>query len=167
MRLNIIRIIKHFFHTTRRIIGNLRATVMEGSLGNQKLHFGLGVIVARNSRSETLLLFFGIHLANASILAARQLAREKKSSSERSQGLIKSDRFFPSSGDTSERLIIPCQQESGATPPPKLPFFESKATVEPKNIKYGQLRTISTSPLTEYPYLTQTRLSEIFSYCFN
>lgn len=73
-----MRIIKHFFHTTRRIIGNLRATVMEGSLGNQKLHFGLGVIVARNSRSETLLLFFGIHLANASILAARQLASKKK-----------------------------------------------------------------------------------------
>ena len=78
MRLNIIRIIKHFFRTTRRIIGNLRATVMEGSFGNQKLHFGLGVIAARNSRSETLLLFFGIHMANASILAARQLAREEK-----------------------------------------------------------------------------------------
>ena len=78
MRLNIIRIIKHFFRTTRRIIGNLRATVMEGSFGNQKLHFGLGVIAARNSRSETLLLFFGIHLANASILAARQLASKEK-----------------------------------------------------------------------------------------
>ena len=64
--------------TTRRIIGNLRATVMEGSFGNQKLHFGLGVIAARNSRSETLLLFFGIHMANASTLAARQLAREEK-----------------------------------------------------------------------------------------
>ena len=67
-----------FLRSTRRIIGNLRATVMEGSFGNQKLHFGLGVIAARNSRSETLLLFFGIHLANASILAARQLAREEK-----------------------------------------------------------------------------------------
>lgn len=64
--------------STRRIIGNLRATVMEGSFGNQKLHFGLGVIAARNSRSETLLLFFGIHMANASILAARQHAREEK-----------------------------------------------------------------------------------------
>ena len=41
-------------------------------------HFGLGIIAARNSRSETLLLFFGIHMANASILVARQLAREEK-----------------------------------------------------------------------------------------
>ena len=67
-----------FLRSTRRIIGNLRATVMEGSFGNQKLHFGLGVIAARNSRSETLLLFFGIHMANASILAARQLPVKKK-----------------------------------------------------------------------------------------
>ena len=51
---------------------------------------------------------------------------------ERNQGLIKSDRFPPSSGDMSERLIIPCPQENGAKLPPKLPFFESKATVEPK-----------------------------------
>ena len=35
-------------------------------------------ISARNSRSETLLLFFGIHMANAAILAARQLAIEEK-----------------------------------------------------------------------------------------
>ena len=76
--LNIVRIIKHFSRTTRHIIGNLRVTVMESSLGNQKLHFGLDVIAARNSRSETLVLFFGIHMANTSILAARQLAREEK-----------------------------------------------------------------------------------------
>ena len=76
--LNIVRIIKHFSRATRRIIANLRVTGMEGSLGNQKLHFGLGVIGARNSRSKTLLLFFGIHMANTSILAARQLAREEK-----------------------------------------------------------------------------------------
>lgn len=61
---------------SRRIIGNLRATVMEGSFGNQKLHYGVGRIVARNRRSETLLLFFGIHMANAATLAARQFAAE-------------------------------------------------------------------------------------------
>ena len=62
----------------RRIIGTLRSTAMEGSFGNQKQHYGVGRIAARNSRSETLLLFFGIHMANAAILAARQLAIEEK-----------------------------------------------------------------------------------------
>ena len=57
-------------HTTRRIIGNLRATVMEGSFGNQKLHYGVGRIAARNQFCETLLLFFGIYKANAATLAA-------------------------------------------------------------------------------------------------
>lgn len=63
----------------RRIIGNLRATVMEGSFGNQKQHYGVGRIAARNRHSETLLLFFGIHMANVATLAARQLAAEIKS----------------------------------------------------------------------------------------
>lgn len=62
----------------RRIIGNLRATVMEGSFGNQKQHYGLGRIAARNQDSETLQLFFGIHMANAATLAARKLAAEMK-----------------------------------------------------------------------------------------
>ena len=62
--------------TARRIIGNLRATVMEGSFGNQKQHFGVGRIAARNRHIETLLLFFGIHMANTATLAARQLAVE-------------------------------------------------------------------------------------------
>lgn len=57
--------------TARRIIGNLRATVMEGSFGNRKQHFGVGRIAARNRYSETLLLFFGIHMANAATLVAR------------------------------------------------------------------------------------------------
>lgn len=65
--------------TARRIIGNLRATVMEGSFGNQKQHFGVGRIAARNRHSETMLLFFGIHMANAATLAARQLAAELSS----------------------------------------------------------------------------------------
>ena len=64
-------------HTTRRIIGNLHATVMEGSYGNQKLYYGVGRIAARNQFCETLLLFFGIHMANAATLAARELAKEE------------------------------------------------------------------------------------------
>lgn len=54
------------------------STVMEESFGNQKQHYNVGRIAARNSRSETLLLFFGIQCANAAILAARQLAKEEK-----------------------------------------------------------------------------------------
>lgn len=46
--------------TTRKIIGSLRATVMEGSFGNQKQHYSAGRIKARNIFSERLLLFFGI-----------------------------------------------------------------------------------------------------------
>ena len=65
-------------HTARRILGNLRATVMEGSFGNQKQHYSVGRIAARNRYSETLLLFFGIHMANAATLAARKMARERQ-----------------------------------------------------------------------------------------
>lgn len=64
--------------TTRKIIGNLRATIMEGSFGNQKQHYSLGCIKARNMFSERLLLFFGIHTADAAILAAREMARSVK-----------------------------------------------------------------------------------------
>ena len=63
--------------TARRIIGNLRATLMEGSFGNQKLHYGMGCIQASNRRSEVLQIFFGIHMANAGVLAARRLAKEE------------------------------------------------------------------------------------------
>lgn len=65
--------------TARRIIGKLRATGMEGSFGNQKQHFGVGTIAARNRHSETLLLFFSIHMANAATLAARHPAAELSS----------------------------------------------------------------------------------------
>lgn len=51
--------------------------MMEGSFGTQKQHYGVGRIAARNAKSETLLLFFGIHMANAAVLAARQLALEQ------------------------------------------------------------------------------------------
>jgi putative transposase len=50
---------------------------MEGSLGNQKLYYGVERIAARNQFSETLLLFFGIYMANAATLAARELAKEE------------------------------------------------------------------------------------------
>ena len=64
--------------TSRRIIGTLRATVMEGSFGNQKQHYGLARVAARNRWSETLLIFFGIHMANAATLAARKFAEQQR-----------------------------------------------------------------------------------------
>ena len=65
-------------YEARRIIGNLRSTVMEGSFGNQKQHYSLARIAARKQKSETLLMFFAIHMANASILAERQLIEQEK-----------------------------------------------------------------------------------------
>lgn len=56
---------------------------MEGSFGNQKQHFGVGRIAARNRYTETLLLFFGIHMANAATLAARRLAKEEREKEKR------------------------------------------------------------------------------------
>ena len=38
--------------TARRIIGTLRSTAMEGSFGNQKQHYGVGRIAARNSAAR-------------------------------------------------------------------------------------------------------------------
>ena len=64
--------------TSRRIIGSLRATVLEGSFGNQKQHYGLARVAARNRWSETLLIFFGIHMANAATLAARKFAEQQR-----------------------------------------------------------------------------------------
>lgn len=72
-------------HAARRILGNLRSTVMEGSFGNQKQHYGVGRIAARNRYSETLLIFFGIHMANAATLAARRLAKEEREKLKRKQ----------------------------------------------------------------------------------
>jgi hypothetical protein len=72
--------------TARRILGNLRATVMEGSFGNQKQHYGVGRIAARNQFSEKLLLFFGIHMANAATLAERRrIAEAKKEATQLNQ----------------------------------------------------------------------------------
>lgn len=72
-------------HTTRRILGNLRSTVMEGSFGNQKQHYNLERIAARNRYSETLLLFFGIHMANAATLTSRKMAREERDKEKEKQ----------------------------------------------------------------------------------
>ena len=42
-----------------------RATRLEGSFGTHKQHYSLARIKARNRKTEILLIFFGIHTANA------------------------------------------------------------------------------------------------------
>ena len=69
--------------TSRRIIGNLRATVMKGSFGNQKQRW-MRHIAVRNRYSETLQIFFAIHTGGikASIPASRQMFAEEKIKTE-------------------------------------------------------------------------------------
>ena len=56
----------------------LKVTVMAGSFGNKKQHYAVERIKARNMFCETLLLFYGIHTANAAFLAAGQMAKGMK-----------------------------------------------------------------------------------------
>ena len=45
-----------------------RATRLEGSFGTQKQHYSLSRIKARNRNTEILLIFLGIHTANAILM---------------------------------------------------------------------------------------------------
>ena len=56
----------------------LKVTVMAGSFGNKKQHYAVERIKARNMFCETLLLFYGIHTANAAFRAAGQMAKGMK-----------------------------------------------------------------------------------------
>lgn len=58
--------------TARRIIGNLRATVMEGSFGNQKQHYGVGRIAARTG-GKTMRRWRGRGTVRAIGLRVREL----------------------------------------------------------------------------------------------
>lgn len=49
----------------RKEIGRARATIMEGSFGNEKNHYNLQKVKARNEATEILFIFFGIMTANA------------------------------------------------------------------------------------------------------
>lgn len=48
-----------------------RGTVLEGSFGNEKNHYSLNKIPARNQTTETCWIFFGMFTANASKIAKR------------------------------------------------------------------------------------------------
>jgi len=55
----------------RCILNKQRSTVLEGSFGNEKNHYLLNKIKARNKETETCWIFFGMMTANASIISQR------------------------------------------------------------------------------------------------
>ena len=56
----------------RKVIGKARATVLEGSYGNDKNHYGLRKVRARNERTEVHWIFFSMMAANANKIAKRR-----------------------------------------------------------------------------------------------
>ncbi len=61
----------------RKEIGKERATVLEGSFGNEKNHYGLRKIKARNQHTELMWILFGIYTAN-SIKMTKKLENKEK-----------------------------------------------------------------------------------------
>jgi hypothetical protein len=61
----------------RRELGKQRGTVLEGSFGNEKNHYLLDKIKARNQQTEVLWIFFGIMTANA-VQMGKRMALSKR-----------------------------------------------------------------------------------------
>lgn len=57
----------------KKELARVRATAMEGVFGTQKKHYGLKRINGRIRKTEILIIFFGIHTANALQLAKRSV----------------------------------------------------------------------------------------------
>lgn len=55
----------------RSLIAKERATVLEGSFGNEKNHYGLGKIKARTEHTENAWIFYGMMCANAMKIAEK------------------------------------------------------------------------------------------------
>jgi hypothetical protein len=62
----------------RSILGKQRATVLEGSFGNEKLHYSLNKIKARLEETEKLWIFFGVMTANAVKIASRRESQNNR-----------------------------------------------------------------------------------------
>ena len=60
----------------RQELARVRATAMEGSFGTQKEHYSLRRVKARKKETEILYIFFGIHTANAVLLAERLMEQQ-------------------------------------------------------------------------------------------
>lgn len=59
----------------RSLLGKRRATVLEGSFGNEKRHYTLNKIKARLEKTERLWVYFSVMTANASKIASRKEER--------------------------------------------------------------------------------------------
>ena len=57
--------------TMRAVLSTVRATVLEGSFGNEKNHYLLNKVKARSQSTEIVWIFFGMVTANASIISKR------------------------------------------------------------------------------------------------
>ena len=62
----------------RKTIGTIRATVLEGSYGNDKNHYTLKKVRARTEATEVAWIFFGMMTANAVKIAKRKMDKPKK-----------------------------------------------------------------------------------------
>lgn len=64
--------------TMRAILNKERGTRLEGSFGNEKNHYLLAKVNARNAATEKCWIFFGIFTANASIITNRRQKLQAK-----------------------------------------------------------------------------------------
>ena len=64
--------------TMRAVRSTVRATVLEGSFGNEKNHYLLNKIKARTQATEIAWIFFGMLTANASIVSKRIISSQLK-----------------------------------------------------------------------------------------
>jgi transposase, IS5 family len=58
----------------RSILGKIRSTVLEGSFGNEKMHYGMDQIKARTQANEEVWIFFSLLTSNAAQIAKRMQA---------------------------------------------------------------------------------------------
>jgi transposase, IS5 family len=64
--------------TLRKVLGTLRATVLEGSFGNEKNHYLLRKVRARTQQTEVAWIFFGVHTANAVKITKDRTAKKQQ-----------------------------------------------------------------------------------------
>ena len=62
----------------RSALSTVRATVLEGSFGNEKNHYLLNKVKAKTEATEIAWIFFGMLTANASIISKRIIAKQLK-----------------------------------------------------------------------------------------